>query len=246
MSPVSPFVEASRFGYSLTEWAALPSNSRSGAALGLGDLPSSTELWDPLPSTELGDLLASTAVSLTIGDAWRDFERAAREPATTVATAVGKGERVTSVEEGEAAAATNRLIELKVQTAQFAMHLESAWRAGLFQQLDDLVDAENWDFSDELPSLLSYRTFLRLLILLGKPRRPGLGCVQPGNVLATWTVGPNRLTIECQPMDRLKWIVTRYLDTGKVSGAQHCSVSQLPDFLAPYKPEIWFDADRVR
>jgi hypothetical protein len=140
----------------------------------------------------------------------------------------------------------NQLVELKVVTARIAMHLESAWRAGLFRQLDELLDAESWDFSDELPSQASFLTFLRLVVLLGKPRRPSLGATGDGNIIAAWTRGRERLTIECQPDDQLRWIVVRYFGDDRESAAGTCKVARLLSRLGPFGPEIWFDADGVR
>ena len=75
---------------------------------------------------------------------------------------------------------SNRLFDLKTATAEVAMHLETAWRSGLFRQLDDLLDDESWDIGDVLPSHASFRTFLRLIVDLGRPNRPSLGCGDEG------------------------------------------------------------------
>jgi len=136
----------------------------------------------------------------------------------------------------------DRLIDLKVSTATIAMHLQDAWRTGLFRQLDDLLDEENWHPGDTLPTPDSFRTFLRLVIMLGRPPRPGLGCTDSGNILASWRRTEDRLTIECRLDDELRWVLSRRLLGETESAAGICKVKNLRSRLAPYEPEVWFVA----
>ena len=66
----------------------------------------------------------------------------------------------------------DRLAAFKIRTALVAMHLDREWRSGLFQQLDSLLAADDWEADDPPPSLASFATFLRMLILLRPARRP--------------------------------------------------------------------------
>src|SRR5437899_1761169 len=55
------------------------------------------------------------------------------------------------VETTEAEQAFDRLVALKMSASEIAMHLDGAWRAGMFRQLDSLLDADEWDFSEQMP-----------------------------------------------------------------------------------------------
>ncbi|MCF8505474.1 MAG: hypothetical protein K9G59_11210 [Caulobacter sp.] len=132
-----------------------------------------------------------------------------------------------------------RLFELKTLTAQFAMHLESEWRAGLFAQLDYLMCEENWEAVDPIPAPESYRTALRLIILLGHVKRPGLGFDIEGNIVLAWTEGADRLTIECRPNDVVRWIVSYTVDGERDSAAGKTKVARLPTVLAAFEPARW-------
>jgi hypothetical protein len=137
----------------------------------------------------------------------------------------------------------DRLVDLKVKTSSLAMHLETAWRTGLFNELDKLLNVDDWDLSDTMPTVESFVTFLRTTIFLGKIRRPGLGATVDGNILAGWITGRDRLTIEYRPNDELRWVTT--VDGSAHSGA--CVASDLKDNLASFKPERWFtSANNVR
>jgi hypothetical protein len=137
----------------------------------------------------------------------------------------------------------DRLFHLKVATAEIAMHLEGAWRSGLFRQLDDLLDEDSWRIGDTLPSPESYRTFLRLVVGLGRPIRPSLGCDDDGNIIAAWGRGSDRLTIECRQGDKVRWVLTRRLGDDLESAAGTCKLENLLSRLDPYEPGTWFHAD---
>ena len=144
----------------------------------------------------------------------------------------------------------DRLVAIKLLTAGMAMHLEREWRAGLFRQLDHLFDAEDWNFSEELPSVQSYRTFLRMIIFLserrGDIRRPALGATADGHLIAAWSSGDSRLTIECLPEDKVRWILGKKVDGEPVSNAGEARVTFLPKALSVYEPNGWWRADHIR
>lgn len=135
---------------------------------------------------------------------------------------------------------------LKVQTAQIAMHLDSCLRSKLFRQLDSLLDYKNWEPEDAPPTLASYLTFLRMLLDLKPATRPSLGATSDGRLVAAWTEGEDRLTIECLPDDEVRWVLSRKLDGERESGAGITKASRLKQVLAPYSPERWFgDANNL-
>lgn len=128
----------------------------------------------------------------------------------------------------------------KIRTAQIAMHLEPGRRERFFAQVDSLLDADEWDEDDQPISAASFATLLRLLLLIRPKRWPGLGASMDGHVIAAWTTGENRLTVECLPEDGLRWVLVRYRDGERESTAGDTSVLRLPAILQPYEPQIWF------
>lgn len=103
---------------------------------------------------------------------------------------------------------SSRAFALKSQTSLFASHLTSGWRAGLFGDLDRILDSEEWEFADRLPSVESFTTFMRLVTYLQKVRRPGLGVTPAGMVVAMWADGQASLSIECLPDDHVRWVLS--------------------------------------
>lgn len=128
----------------------------------------------------------------------------------------------------------------KLQTAQIAMHLDMCLRSRLFKQLDSLLDYENWESADVPPTLASYLTFLRMLLDLNPAVRPSLGATSDGRLVAAWTEGRDRLTIECLPNDEVRWVLSHEVDGDCERGAGITKASRLKQVLAPYSPERWF------
>ena len=134
----------------------------------------------------------------------------------------------------------------KIETSRISMHLDKDVRIRLFRQLDSMLDEEEWDPRDPPPSLASFRTFLRMMLRINPERRPGLGAGHAGNIVAAWTVGKNRLTVECQPNDKIRWVLSREVDGTVERAAGESSAGRLKDVLVPYLPKIWFsDAEQL-
>jgi hypothetical protein len=138
------------------------------------------------------------------------------------------------------------LASFKIKTAAVAMHLDRDWRAKLFRQLDNLLDVENWESDDLPPQLASFSTFLRLLILLRPDKRPGLGAAHDGKMIATWTSGTDKLTVECLPNDSARWNLSVTIDGEIERAAAITPLRRLGEVLKPYQPERWFDDGRGR
>ncbi|WP_020161289.1 hypothetical protein [Methylobacter marinus] len=128
----------------------------------------------------------------------------------------------------------------KIKTAAVAMYLPSEWRSRFFSQLDDLMDAENWEDDDTPITEASFATLLRMLLLIWPVRRPGLGATSEGHIIATWSIEKDRLTIECLPGDRIRWVVNKYIEGNRESAAGDIPLTRLNAVLAPYDPECWF------
>jgi hypothetical protein len=132
------------------------------------------------------------------------------------------------------------LANAKMATARVAMHLSNEWRQQLFRELDVLHDVDEWESGDKPVTEGSYTTFLRAILALHIGRRPGLGLSSDGNLVAAWTVGPDRLTLEFLPQNKVRWTVSRNVmgETERAAGIG--SVKRLEDVLAPYNPAAWF------
>ncbi len=135
----------------------------------------------------------------------------------------------------------NSRANCKLKIASVAMHLNQDWRTRFFMQLDNLLDINEWDEDDQPVTDDSFSTLLRLLLSIRPKRRPGLGATSNGHIIATWTSGKNRLTIECLPGDQIRWIVFSSIDDYKESAVGQTSLDRITDVLGPYQPEQWFD-----
>jgi hypothetical protein len=133
------------------------------------------------------------------------------------------------------------LASFKVRTAFVAMHLDREWRSKLFAQLDSLLAVQDWPAEDPPPSIESYSTFLRMLVLLKPQRRPGLGATMDGYLIATWSAGNDRLTIECLAKDMVRWNLTATIDDERERAAAETPLQRLTTVLRPYDPQRWFD-----
>jgi hypothetical protein len=128
----------------------------------------------------------------------------------------------------------------KIKTSEISMHLDNEWRRRFFSQLDNLMDIENWEDDDAPITVSSFTTLLRMLTAIKPVRRPGLGATSEGNIIAAWTVGSDRLTIQCLPEDRARWVLSRVIDGSRESAAGESGLTRLEAVLSPYNPEIWF------
>ena len=132
------------------------------------------------------------------------------------------------------------LADFKIHTAKVAMHLERGQRDKLFSQFDSLLDAEEWDKDDTPPSLESFKSFLRLLLMIKPSRKPGLGATSDGRIIAAWTSGRDRLTIECLSDDTVRWVLSRTLNGQRERAAGETKLQRVNTVLGPYDPECWF------
>ena len=137
------------------------------------------------------------------------------------------------------------LARVKLLMAQVAMHLDTEWRSRIFEQLDDLLDAEDWHEDDDPIKVPSFETFLRMIIFHNPSRRPGFGVSNRGYLIAAWTTGSDRLTIEFLPNDTVRWVLSCEVDGETERASGETPVRRLMEVLAPYSPPRWFaDAPR--
>ena len=129
----------------------------------------------------------------------------------------------------------------KIATNSVAMHFDRDWQRRFFTQLDAVMDVEEWDRQDRLITEPAFRTLLRVLLMLRGKRRPGLAVGPDGSIIATWTAGANRLTLECHPTDTVRWIVTQIIDGEPDTAAGQTKLTYLFERLASFNPGQWFD-----
>jgi len=89
--------------------------------------------------------------------------------------------------------------QLKVSFSQIAMHLTTEWRTSIFEQLDFLLNSEDWQEDSALIEVPTFMTFLRFLIFAAPNRLPSLGISPNGNVLAAWLKGESNSYLMIAP-----------------------------------------------
>jgi hypothetical protein len=132
------------------------------------------------------------------------------------------------------------LAEFKIRTSQVAMHLDGEWRSRLFRQLDSLLDPAEWDRADMPPTAASFRTFLRMILSRNIEVRPGLGASADGHLIAAWTTGDAKLTVECLPNDQIRWSIARTVEGQRERAAGISLLKRMSAVLQPYDPRAWF------
>jgi len=131
-------------------------------------------------------------------------------------------------------------VGVKVLTSQVAMYLDSQWRSKLFNQIDSLHHVDDWEHGDEPLQRESFATFLKAICELKPKKRPGLGLTHSGQLIAAWTAGTSRLTIEFSVSGRVKWIISRTVEDEVEHYVGDTTVSRLAAGLQPHHVEEWF------
>ncbi len=130
--------------------------------------------------------------------------------------------------------------QAKIHTAQVAMHMDDAWRRGLYAQLDNLLDRDEW-FEGDLPlGHDSYATFIRLMLLVRPTQRPGLGLSAQGKLIASWQTNDARLSIECLAFDQVRYVLSHHVDGEREAAAGDTILDRILIVLTPYGPDKWF------
>jgi hypothetical protein len=133
------------------------------------------------------------------------------------------------------------LAAAKILASQVAMHLDQNWRNELFHQIDSLHDPAEWETDDQPLRGESFSTFLKAVLSIKPERRPGFGLSVEGNLIAAWTTGHDRLTIEFLPSDRVRWVLSRKAEGDTERFAGETGVGRLFSGLKNFNVEHWFD-----
>lgn len=107
----------------------------------------------------------------------------------------------------DGSAEEGRLRELVQLVASFSMHLPAGFASNLSKQLSFMMSPDVWDESDRLPALVSLKTLMNIIRLLGILRKPGLGSNGRGSITAFWTSGRNEMTLDFLPDGSAVWFV---------------------------------------
>lgn len=131
--------------------------------------------------------------------------------------------------------------DAKIFASKVAMRMAREWKSGLYRQLDSILDADEWLEGDHPLQLVSWVTFIRLMLVLRPKVRPGLGLTSGGHVIAMWTEDRTRLTVECQPQDTVRWVYSHMVEGQRETVAGDTSIQRLPLSLSPYNLNDWLE-----
>jgi hypothetical protein len=136
--------------------------------------------------------------------------------------------------------------DLKILTSRYAVqHMDTEFRKQLFNQLDWLLNPEDWEAGDNLASFESFKTLIKFILNANPIQAPFLGLSDKGDLLATWVNGKNKLYIESMPQERTKWFIiyTNGEEEEKLSGNAK-SIQRLIEQLYPFKQAGWFQQSK--
>ncbi len=136
--------------------------------------------------------------------------------------------------------------DLKILTSRYAVqHMDAAFRKQLFNQLDWLLNPEDWEEGDILANSESFKTLIKFILNSHPNQAPFLGLSNQGNLLAEWRHNNNKLTLECMPKERTRWFIiyANGEEEEKLSGNAK-SVQRLIEQLYPFKQAGWFQQSK--
>ena len=119
------------------------------------------------------------------------------------------------------------LIELKTATAQYAMHLSAAQREEIFDQLENIINVDDWYEEDMFPRLAAFKDLLAWSIYAAVPQWHSLGVDDDGNILIAWHNDEVTLTANFDGNRLVRW-TSRYTNGGDnpAHAAGDCSLRQ--------------------
>ena len=117
----------------------------------------------------------------------------------------------------------------KILASQVAMYMQEEWRRKLYRQLDSLLDVDEWTEGDAPLAGDSFATFLRLMLLVRPSKKPGFGSTSAGNLLAVWSHGDARITIECRPDDHVRFVASHQINGERETGAIDTTIDRVPE-----------------
>lgn len=120
---------------------------------------------------------------------------------------------------------------LKAITSQVAMHLSSDERRSLFEEIDRLLSASEWEDESSEIDEKSFRSFLRFTIYAHPRRLPNLGVSPDGSLLAGWHSGEKSAHAEFFADDQCVAFVRLQSPRGPERIARRGHVAGLREFI---------------
>lgn len=119
------------------------------------------------------------------------------------------------------------LVELKAAAAQYAMHLSADQRETIFDQLENIINVEDWYEDDQFPKLSAFKDLLAWSIYAALPQWHSFGVDDDGDVLVAWHSDEVTLTANFDGNRLVRW-TSRYRDDGDsvAHAAGDCSLRQ--------------------
>lgn len=132
---------------------------------------------------------------------------------------------------------------IKILIAKLSMHMEPEWRSNLFHQIDFMHTPQDWQEEDAPANTESFANFLKALLDIKPPRLPGLGLTYDGNIIAAWTTGKDRLTLEFLPNGLVQWVMSMYAEDEVERLGGKVTVAKLRERLSNNDLQRWFVND---
>jgi len=108
----------------------------------------------------------------------------------------------------------NVLVALKVSVSLYAMHLSHDARYKIFNQLDAIINPDDWHEEDALPRPEAFQEFLKWLIYARCFDWTSLGVSDEGHILIAWTTANALLTANFGGSGEVRWTTRVQSDSG--------------------------------
>lgn len=128
----------------------------------------------------------------------------------------------------------------KEQTARIAMHLDDEWRRVIFGQIDFLLNIDEWDGEDKIPSRMSYLTLLKAILFLRPKDFPSFGFSQAGTWTATWKSDDVMFFVDFLEADMLRWASAKKSEEGFGTAAGRVALIDVIPWVKASGAEHWF------
>jgi hypothetical protein len=132
--------------------------------------------------------------------------------------------------------------ELKTIAAQLGRaYWDEKLRKQLFQQLDWILDSEEWEDTDSYADKQSFETLVEFVLNAKPQQAPYLNIADDGHLIGTWIKGDNKFRLECFANGRTNWFISCAIDgeEERLGGEAH-SLQRLLDRISPFKQAGWF------
>lgn len=123
---------------------------------------------------------------------------------------------------------------VKQLISSYSLHLPKPVRSGLLKQVDRLFAPEEFEPSDALPSIDSFRCLLRALVVLRPLKRPNLGLSDDGAFLAAWFDEGARLSLKFLPNDMVHWISFFQIEPSENRGSGKIAANDFTKIVEAY------------